>query len=176
MGFFSQCKTWMRNFVKKNICLKGRIQSRVKNCKLHFPQAVLIWDQFLEPSNNFILHNQIWNNVTSMNEFCFIHGGEALPFLRNLNILRNIKWEKWQVALVKLDPSCELIWRQIEKRSASWYSFKYQLVFGGTGSVEGTTCWYLEELGQYDAVLIGTWLHLFGRGRHWLIFGGTGSV
>ena len=57
--------------------------------------------------------------------------------------------EKWQVALVKLDPWCELICRQVEKRSASWYSFKYRLVFGGTGSVEGTTCWYLEEMGQY---------------------------
>ena len=57
--------------------------------------------------------------------------------------------KKWQVALVKLDPCCELISRQVEKRSAGWYSFKYRLVFGGTGSVEGTTCWYLEELGQY---------------------------
>ena len=55
--------------------------------------------------------------------------------------------KKWQVALVKLDPWCELICRQVEKKSASWYSFKYRLVFGGTGSVEGG--WYLEELGQY---------------------------
>ena len=54
--------------------------------------------------------------------------------------------KKWQVALVKLDP---LIWGQVEKGSARWYSLKYRLVFGGTGSVEGTTCWYLEELGQY---------------------------
>ena len=57
--------------------------------------------------------------------------------------------EKWQVALVKLDPWRELIWRQVERRSASWYSCKYCLVFGGTGSVEGTTCWCLKELGQY---------------------------
>ena len=65
----------------------------------------------------------------------------------HLNIRRY--GEKWQVALVKLDPWCELICRQVEKRSASWYSFKYRLVFGGTGSVEGTTCWYLGEMGQY---------------------------
>ena len=37
----------------------------------------------------------------------------------------------------------------VEKRSASWYYFKYRLVFGGIESVEGTTCWYLEEMGQY---------------------------
>ena len=57
--------------------------------------------------------------------------------------------KKWQVALVKLDPWRELIWRQVEKRSASWYSFKYRLVFDGTGSEEGTTWYYLEKLGQY---------------------------
>ena len=57
--------------------------------------------------------------------------------------------EKWQVALVKLDPWYDFISHQVEKRSASWYSFQYRLVFGGTGSVEGTTRWYLEELGQY---------------------------
>ena len=47
---------------------------------------------------------------------------------------------------------------------------------GCTGSVEGTTCWYLEELGQYLAVLINTWLYLVSMGRHWLLLGGTGSV
>ena len=89
--------------------------------------------------------------------------------------------QKWQVALVKLDPWCELICRQVEKRSVSWYSFKYRLVFGGTGSVEGTTwrnwvsirwywlvldcTWsleggtgcYLVVVGQYRVVLVGTW-------------------
>ena len=50
--------------------------------------------------------------------------------------------KKWQVALVKLDPWCELICRQVEKRFASWYSFKYCVVFGGTRSVGSTTCWY----------------------------------
>ena len=43
---------------------------------------------------------------------------------------------------------CELIWRQVDQRSASWYSFKYWLVLGGTGSVEGSTCCCLEVLGQ----------------------------
>ena len=69
--------------------------------------------------------------------------------------------EKWQVALVKLDPWCELICCHVKKRSASWYYFKCCLVFGDTGPVEGTTCWYLEEL---------------GRGWYWLLLGGTGSV
>ena len=32
-------------------------------------------------------------------------------------------------------------------------------ILSNTGSEEGTTCWYLEELGQYQAVLIGTWLY-----------------
>ena len=41
---------------------------------------------------NFILHNQIWDNVTPMNELSFYH--EALPLLWNLNILRYIKWGK----------------------------------------------------------------------------------
>ena len=95
--------------------------------------------------------------------------------------------KKWQVALVKLNPWRELIWRQVEKRSASWYSFKYQFVFGGTGSVEGTTCWYLEGLGQYyiwitrskkssnhwilgqqRAVLVDIWWYWVGTGRYWL--------
>ena len=69
--------------------------------------------------------------------------------------------QKWQVALVKLDPWCESICRQVEKGSASWYSFKYWLVFGGTGSVEGTTCWYLEE----QSVLGGTDWYLIVLGR-----------
>ena len=34
--------------------------------------------------------------------------------------------KKWQATLVKLDPWCALIWRQVnEQRSASWYSFKF---------------------------------------------------
>ena len=71
---------------------------------------------------------------------------------------KQLEERKWQVALVKLDPWCELIGRKVEKRSASWYSFKYQLVFGGPESVEGSTCWYLEEpgsvLGSTDWYLI----------------------
>ena len=42
--------------------------------------------------------------------------------------------KKWQVALVKLDPWCELTWRQVVQRSASWYSFY--------------TGWYFVVLGQ----------------------------
>ena len=84
-------------------------------------------------------------------EICWPGKNDRVPgagrFSELLHFALSLK--KWQVALVKLDPWCELIWRQVEKRSASWYSFKYRLVFGGTGSVEGTTCWNLEKLGQY---------------------------
>ena len=57
-------------------------------------------------------------------------------FIGNKKSYLNIKW---QVALVKLDPWCEFIWRQVDKRSGGWYSFKYRLVIGGTGSVLGGT-------------------------------------
>ena len=84
-----------------------------------------------------------------------------LKYWKNIFEYTTHQCKKWQVALVKLDPWCELICRQVKKRSASWYSFKCCLVFGDTGPVEGTTCWYLEEL---------------GRGWYWLLLGGTGSV
>ena len=55
------------------------------------------------------------------------------------------------------------------------------MVLGGTGSVEGTTCWYLEELGQYEAVLGGKWLYWVSMRQLrlvldciWLAEGGTG--
>ena len=32
-----------------------------------------------------------------------------------------------------------------------------RLVFGDTGSVWGGTGWYLVLLGQYGAILVGTW-------------------
>ena len=83
----------------------------------------------------------------------------------------NLRLKKWQVALVQLDPLCELIWRQVEKRSASWYSFKYWLVFGGTGSVEGTACWYLEEMGRYWLVLDCTWSVEGGTGCYLVVLG-----
>ena len=63
------------------------------------------------------------------------------------------------------------------------------LVLGGTGSVIGGTDWYLVWLGQYEAVLVSTWLYLVSRrrhkfftwcylvsiGRHWSVLGGTWS-
>ena len=79
---------------------------------------------------------------------------------------------------------------------------RYWLVLGVTGSGWGGTGWYLVLLGQYGAVLVGSWwnwvimggtgwysvvLCQYGAvvvgicwywvsiGRHWLVFGGTGS-
>ena len=34
----------------------------------------------------------------------------------------------------------------------------------------------LGELGQYGAVLVGTWWYWVSMGRYWLVLGGTGSV
>ena len=34
---------------------------------------------------------------------------------------------------------------------------QYWLVIGGTGSAEGGTACHLEIMGQYGAVLVGTW-------------------
>ena len=46
----------------------------------------------------------------------------------------------------------------------------------GNGSVLSGIDRCLVVLGQYKAVLVGTWLDLVSRGRHWLLLGGTGSV
>ena len=52
----------------------------------------------------------------------------------------------------------------------------YWLIYDGTGSVEGGTGGYLVVLGQWEAVLVGTWWHWVSRRRYWLVLGGTGSV
>ena len=57
-----------------------------------------------QTNKNFNIHNQSWNNFTAMHKFCFI-----LSFLRNLNFLRYIKWEK---ALYKM--------RKSEKTTSQW--------------------------------------------------------
>jgi len=43
--------------------------------------------------------------------------------------------------------------------SMEWFWLKYD----GTGSVEGGTGWYLMVLGQYGALLVGTWRHWVSR-------------
>ena len=43
-------------------------------------------------------------------------------------------------------------------------------------SVGGGTRWYLVVLGQWEAVLVGTWRYWVSRRRYWLVLGGTGSV
>ena len=53
---------------------------------------------------------------------------------------------------------------------------RYWLIYDGTGSVEVGTGWYLVALGQWEAVLVGTWWYWVSRRRYWLIYDGTGSV
>ena len=53
---------------------------------------------------------------------------------------------------------------------------RYFLVIGGIGSVEGSTGWYSMVLGQYKAVLVGTWRYWVSMERYWLVLGDTGSV
>ena len=53
---------------------------------------------------------------------------------------------------------------------------RYWLVLGGTWSVGGVIGWYLVVLGQYRAVLVGTWWYWVSMERYWLIHDGTGSV
>ena len=50
------------------------------------------------------------------------------------------------------------------------------MVLGGTGSVYGITGWYLVALGQYRAVMVGTWGNWDTMGRYWPVLGVTGSV
>ena len=53
---------------------------------------------------------------------------------------------------------------------------QYKAVLVGTWSLEcGTSC-YLVLLGQYRVVLFGTWWYWVRRRQHWLIHDGTGSV
>ena len=53
---------------------------------------------------------------------------------------------------------------------------RYWLIYDGTGSVEGGTGWYLVVLGQWEAVLVGTWWYWVNRRRYWLVLGDTGSI
>ena len=43
-------------------------------------------------------------------------------------------------------------------------------------SVWGVTGWYLVVLGQYGALLVGTWWYWVSIGRYWLVLCGTGTV
>ena len=45
----------------------------------------------------------------------------------------------------------------------------FLLIQGGTGR-------YMMVLGQYGAVLVGTWWYWIRIGWYWSVFGGTGSV
>ena len=50
------------------------------------------------------------------------------------------------------------------------------MVLDGTGSVEGGIGWYLMLLGQYEAVLVGTWWYWVTMEQYWLIYDGIWSV
>ena len=52
----------------------------------------------------------------------------------------------------------------------------FNMTYDGTGSVEGSTGWYLVVLGQYGVELVDTWWCWVSRRRYWLVLGGTGSV
>ena len=106
----------------------------------------LFSNQLLNVSDNgvFILANFFWLCYCTLHLVCV-----EFNFYFRSNHLFWCGTKKWEVTLAEPDPWCELIWHQVEQRSSSWYSFKYWLVLGGTGSAEGSTGWYLESLGQY---------------------------
>ena len=58
-----------------------------------------------------------------------------------------------------------------------WVSVgRYWLAHSGTGSVWSGTGWFLVKLGQYGALLVGTWWYWVSIGRYWLVLCGTGTV
>ena len=50
------------------------------------------------------------------------------------------------------------------------------MIYNGTGSVEGGTGWYLVVLGQYRAVLVGTWVYWVSITWYCLVFSVAGVV
>ena len=51
-----------------------------------------------------------------------------------------------------------------------WYWVRrrqYWLIHDGTGSVCGSTCWYLVALDQYKAVMVDPSWYLVSIGRYW---------
>ena len=50
------------------------------------------------------------------------------------------------------------------------------LIHDGTVSVWGGTGYFLVILGQYGAVLVGTWWYWVNMGRYWFVLGGIRSV
>ena len=60
-----------------------------------------------------------------------------------------------------------------------WYWVRrrrYWLIHDGTGSVWGSTCWYMVAMDQYKAVMVDPRWYWVSIGRYWLVLGGTGSV
>ena len=49
------------------------------------------------------------------------------------------------------------------------------MIYDGTGSVEGSTGWYLVVLGQYGAEPVDTWWYCDRIGRYWLALADTAS-
>ena len=50
------------------------------------------------------------------------------------------------------------------------------MTYDGTGSVEGGTGWYLVVLGQYGAVLVGTWWNWVSITWYCMVLSGNGLV
>ena len=60
-----------------------------------------------------------------------------------------------------------------------WYwvsTGQFWSTLGPTGSVEGSTVWFLAVLGQYRVELADTWWYWGRRRQYWLVLGGTESV
>ena len=49
------------------------------------------------------------------------------------------------------------------------------MIYDDTGSVEGSTGWYLVVLGQYGAVLVDRLWYMVSRRQYWIVVGGVGS-
>ena len=52
------------------------------------------------------------------------------------------------------------------------------MIYDSTGPLQGSTGWYLMVLGQYGAVLVGTWWYLVNGGTGWsmVVLGQYGAV
>ena len=48
------------------------------------------------------------------------------------------------------------------------------MVLGGAWSVSGSTGWFVVVMGQYGAVLVGTWWYWASIGQSWLVCGDKG--
>ena len=139
-----------------------RLKKRHLGRPCRFSHYELCRPSWLSSAEN--LKNALCSFVILWHSLQIPFGSDPIDVKTNSGSLFEV-WTSRLTVLLKMTGSPgqtrPLMWIDMSKRSLSWYSFKCCLVFGDTGPVEGTTCWYLEEL---------------GRGWYWLLLGGTGSV